>query len=478
MAHDRLEISIVPLSTVLATLPAPRLDSTYFTREGIAVESTLRDRPSDELCSVSSSILSFGAYALTNEFTYQEAGVPFLRCTDFRGGFVSFADNLFIDEEAHKLLNKSAIEPETVLLTMSGTVGQAAVALPEWNYPINSNQDVAKIRVEGIDPYFLATFFNSEYGQAQMRRLPVGSVQQHIFLSMIERLRVARFSDKLEAAIGALARKAYLMREGVGTSLAEAQEALLASLNVGNWSPPRALSFLETVGSVKAAGRFDADYFHPKHVYLEEVVCAGDFAVLADLAEFVRSGPAWPSSTFVGPDDQSGLPFVRIRNCKPGLIDVDLLDRLSPDGVAAFDVPMACAGDIAIGMDGIQWFYAGVLEGGAYINQRVGWVRLFEAGYDPLLLQLVINSPIGQAQLLRRMTIAQTVGHITLEDIRTLKVPLLSSDDALSISNHLRDAVAKKKQSVELLNRAKRVVEIAIRSGEEEAMQLLDKIAS
>jgi hypothetical protein len=154
-------------------------------------------------------VLSFGAYALTNNFGYQDSGIPFLRCTNIKNGFVSFADCLFIDEAAHRLLYKSNVSPETVLLTMSGSVGNAAVALPTWKYPINSNQDIAKIRTRDIDPYYLAAFLGSRYGQLQMERLPVGSVQQHIFLWMIEAILVARLNPVIEARIGDTMRSAY-----------------------------------------------------------------------------------------------------------------------------------------------------------------------------------------------------------------------------------------------------------------------------
>ena len=151
---------------------------------------------------------SFGAYALTNDFEYRETGIPFLRCQDVKNGFVTFGDCLYIDDEAHKLLHKSSVTPETVLLTMSGSVGNAAVALPNWGYPINSNQDIAKIRARDVDPYYLAAFLSSRYGQLQMERLPVGSVQQHIFLWMIESMLVTRLEFPIEARIGDVMRSA------------------------------------------------------------------------------------------------------------------------------------------------------------------------------------------------------------------------------------------------------------------------------
>lgn len=146
---------MVALSVVLGDNALQRIDSTFFTKAGLQTQHILASRSSQTIAKLSQSVLSFGAYALTNAFTYQDAGIPFLRCTDIKNGFVSFGDTLFIDDAANQLLVKSRVEPETVLLTMSGSVGQSAVAIPEWRYPINSNQDIAKIRVSDVDPYYL-----------------------------------------------------------------------------------------------------------------------------------------------------------------------------------------------------------------------------------------------------------------------------------------------------------------------------------
>jgi hypothetical protein len=56
------------------------------------------------------------------------------------------------------------------------------------------------------------------YGQLQIQRLPVGSVQQHVFLWMIEALAIARVGPA-EAKIGALMRDAYAARERAISSL-------------------------------------------------------------------------------------------------------------------------------------------------------------------------------------------------------------------------------------------------------------------
>lgn len=248
--------------------PVRRLDSQHFSKAGLAADAALRSRPHGTVASLSASVESFGAYALTNEFKYQEEGIPFLRCLNIKNGFVTFGDALHIDEDAHELLHKSAVLPETVMLTMSGSVGNAAVALPSWSYPINSNQDIAKIVTKSVDPYYLVAFLGGRFGQAQMERMPVGSVQQHIFLWMIEQMLVPRLGRGLEDAVSKVTRQAYAQNELSSEKLLGAEQKMEAALGVADWSPPEPLAYTASSKTALQAGRLDAQFFSPRVVSL------------------------------------------------------------------------------------------------------------------------------------------------------------------------------------------------------------------
>jgi type I restriction enzyme M protein len=210
-------------------------------------------------------IASFGAYALTNQFAYEEAGTPFLRCQDINNGFVNFDDVLFVDAKAHQLLVKSAVESGMVLLTMSGTVGETAVALPSWQYPVNSNQDIAKITpVDDLSPFYLRSFFASPTGQLQIRRLPVGSVQQHVFLWMIESVLVPRFSADFESHVARICERGYALSEAAERKVEHAGRKLqdaLAIQTITELDTP--IGYTAALSQVLGANRMDADYFSP-----------------------------------------------------------------------------------------------------------------------------------------------------------------------------------------------------------------------
>ena len=231
---DGLECSEIAYSYVMNQSDIFRLDSFYFLKEFIRGENILNQQPTIRLKNVSgASILSFGAYSLNNFVEYLDSGVPFIRCVDMKDGLIDTNTLTHISEAAHKLLYKSEVFPETILVSMSGSIGKVALASPDWEYPINSNQDIAKIRLgENLNPYYVYTFFQTKYGQNFMRREARGSVQQHVFLSQIEQIAVPLFSTKFYERIEQLNRTAFSFVEQSRRLFTDTEDILLSELGV------------------------------------------------------------------------------------------------------------------------------------------------------------------------------------------------------------------------------------------------------
>jgi type I restriction enzyme S subunit len=71
------------------------------------------------------------------------------------------------------------------------------------------------------------------------------------------------------------------------------------------------------------------------------------------------------------------------------------------------------------------------------------------------------------------MTIAHTVGHITLNDVRQALIPKVDRDTQDDITARVRDAHAAKTRARHLLEAAKRGVEIAVEESEDAALEYL-----
>ncbi len=229
---EGLEISEVSWKKVLENNLELRYDSDFFRKDFLQTESYLKSINHDRLINQISDLKSFGAYSLTNYVRFVEKGIPFIRCLNIKNGVVSFDDVLQIDLESNSLLWKSEVKPRMVLVTMSGTVGNATVALENWKYPMNSNQDIAKIETRNLNPFFLATFLNSRFGLLQMHRLQAGAIQQHLYLSQIEKLLIPKLSNDFQNQIESTVKLANQKREESHSLYQAAERALLERLEV------------------------------------------------------------------------------------------------------------------------------------------------------------------------------------------------------------------------------------------------------
>lgn len=111
-------------------------------------------------------------------------------------------------------------------------------------------------------------------------------------------------------------------------------------------------------------------------------------------------------------------------------------------------------------MDGIKYFYASLLEGECFVNQRVCHLSPRPAGtISAEYLVFIINSIVGQVQLMRDMTVATTVGHITDRDVAKLVIPTISKSFHDEITTLIRKSIDSKEESKRLLREAKARVE-------------------
>ena len=292
-----------------------RLDAQFYGASAIEAERVLKIGDWSYLKDLARSIKSFGAYSLNNAFEYRSGGIPFLRAIDIKNGLIDFSKVLYVDDQANALLWKSQIKPETVLLTMSGTVGESSVATAEMPYPMNSSQDIAKIVTNDlVNPYYLAVFLQSSYGKAQTLRMPIGSVQQHIFLWQINRLVVPLFGREFQSSIESVYKAALLVEKNSNEIYGQAQTLLLSELGIAHWQPGHKLSFVKNLSDTRHARRMDADYFQPKY---DEMVAAirnyhGGWDTLGNLVTAQKC-------VEVGKDEylDEGIPFVRGEQPEP-----------------------------------------------------------------------------------------------------------------------------------------------------------------
>ena len=251
---------------------AHRLDAKYYQPEYLEIAKRLRLLPHKTLGDISDSIVSFGAYALTSLIEWRDEGIPFIVAENVKEGFINLEGVRHISEMSDEILKKSRVKKGQVLLSMSGSVGNAAVA---YNIPakLNSNQDIVKIKLkENFSPFAATAFLNSRYGQMQVLRLPVGSVQQHIFLWQTKSLLIPIFPIAITNSIEKTYKKGLEQLKNSKSLYSQAEELLLKELGLKDFEPKDELSYVVNLSDVKSAHRADAAYFQPKYDKLKSKI--------------------------------------------------------------------------------------------------------------------------------------------------------------------------------------------------------------
>lgn len=415
------------------------------------------------------SLRSFGAYSLNNEVEYQTSGIPFIRGINLKNGLINFSDLIYINENAHHLLCKSEVKPETILLSMSGTIGDVAIALPTFNYPINSNQDIAKIDLpKKENVYYTYAFLRSKYGQNYLKREARGSVQQHVYLSQMENFRIPLFDFGFQKKIEETILRGFGAFENSKTRYSQAEQLLLSELGLQNWQPTAEnINEKSFKDSFLATGRLDAEYYQPK--YEKILSCVNKFET-KELGKIVSISKSIEPGSEAYQD--SGIPFIRVSNIsKFGLSDTDIFlnrDKYENDLLKPKKDTILLTKDGSVGIAYKVEKDLDAITSGALLH-----LKIVDNDFLPDYLTLVLNSIVVKLQS-ERDSGGSIIQHWKPSEIEQVVIPKISFEKQQQISELIQESFALKQQSEHLLKVAKRAVEIAIEEDEGKAMEYIE----
>lgn len=462
---EGLEVSEVNYSYVVEN-NILRLDSNYFSKEFLNDELLISSTKYSKLKSLTSSILSFGAYSLNNEVEYLDKGVPFVRGVNLKNGRIDLNDVIYISNDTHKLLWKSEVVPSTVLLSMSGTIGDVAIASKNLNYPLNSNQDIAKIVPKEISSEYLYLFLISKFGQNFLKREARGSVQQHVYLSQIEEFNIPMFSPNFVGNIESLVYSSDEKYERFQKYYTQAENLLLETLGLQNFQPSTgAVNVKPLKESFLNSGRLDAEYYQPKYEDLFNQLKSLKHKLLGSVVSIKKS--IEPGSSAY---QESGIPFVRVSNLnKFGIAkpEIHLDEKEYGKVIKPKKNTVLLSKDGSVGIAYKVEDDLNCITSGAILHLTVKDKDLL-----PDYLTLVLNSFVVKMQA-ERDAGGSIIQHWKPSEIQEVIIPIAEKHIQKQITQLLQESFVLKAESEKLLAIAKRAVEVAIEQNEEVALTFI-----
>ena len=242
----------------------------------------------------------------------------------------------------------------------------------------------------------------------------------------------------------------------------------MQSLGLANWETPEPLSYVRHSSEAFAAGRLDADYFRPRVLALMDLL-GRDGLTLGEVA---------PARHEIFKPREAGATFDYIE-----IGDMRNDGTVGATELATTDAPSRAtqhvrAGDVLTStVRPIRRLSAvvGPTQDGAVCSS--GFVVLNPIKVSPSTLVTYLRLP-GICELMDLHTSASLYPAISERDLLRLPIPHISEAAQQAIDTYVGAAHSAKQRATQLLEAAKRAVEIAIEASEAAALAYVHEVVS
>lgn len=469
-----LEATEVFCSEALRGTETSRIDPEYFKRDAIVALSKIGN-------SQLLGELVLDGYRVVYETTQavdrdqgEKMNLPyFLQAADISTPFINAEGMICVPEADWIRYPKGHIVPGELLIEVKGKAEKVALVPDDFPAKTLVTGTCFKLTTKNqVDRYFLAAYLICRYGQALKDRLKSNLLVAYIAKDDLYGLPVPLVSNIFKNQLQRCFEAVFAAHGQARFALEQGEQTLLHALGLNVWTPPEALSYVRSSNEAFAAGRFDAEYFHPAKAQALADLRAASNVCVGDLFDSIRE--LWqPAEATSGP----------VRN-------YDLTDALNPfldptkrpvapEEIASTKKQIA-AGDLVVSrLRSYLREIAVVLPG-----DQVPSV----ASTEFVVLRPKKGSPLSVEALLiyLRSRLPQIVfkwsqdgsNHPRFDERELLNLPLpkvLISGQASYLAA-VREMVAQRQRATQLLDAAKRAVEIAIEDSEAAALAYLEAL--
>lgn len=454
---DGLECKEVLLSEVRYNKDS-RIDSTFYTMQ-LSRNRLLRYEPIEKY-------LSYAQYGVSKDMNTESKGYPIYRMNELHCGLCDLTTDKYV-ELTNEDFDKTCLHDGDVLFNRTNSydkVGRTGIY-----YSHNTHQTFASYLVRFIPDNinllseYLTAFLNTRYGIQEIRRRARQSINQtNVNPEEVKRILIPILNIELQVYIKSLYRFADALRVKATNRYKEAETELAKWLNIRIEAQTAPVVSEKAISnSFNVTGRLDAEYYQPKYdKYVEEVLS-------------YRNGYTQIVSEFEPINTQCDrkkeeYPYVEI-----GDINVS-------DGVASYNtictenLPanakiMTKKGDIIVSTVRPNRGAVSILETDDLLVSGAFTVLREKGEYKKEVLQTLLRTDMYRDWLLQ-----YNVGtsYPVIKDIDVLKmpIPVFEHDIQDLVADKIQESFSLRRKSKQLLEDAKRAVEIAIEQGEESAI--------
>ncbi|MCM3712466.1 restriction endonuclease subunit S [Alkalihalobacillus oceani] len=355
-------------------------------------------------------------------------------------------DNVYMPEKDYKRLVKYAVMPDDLLISVVGTLGNVAIVPQNIEGIFSCKSTVFRDSI--IDPYYLLAYFNSKYGRDCLLRRQRGAIQTGLNKDDLKTVPVPIY-PKEEKNIADLVRSSLELATKSKDIFVQAQQVLEKALGLAKLHLKKTKCYEANYGEIVSGSRVDAEFYHPHSKEIYELDCFNKSVPLKEMFTILRGQT--PSSYF-----KEGIPVLKTKNIRTPIIDESKINDFVNNSGKYITTRM---NDLIIASMGVgslgRISYVFEESTNAIIDGTLRILR-FKEGYELDIIPTLLFLTSSYGQVLIYQGIVGSTGIISLPDyhLRNIKIPILDSKIARSLTSLVLDGYNLKKESERLIREA------------------------
>ncbi|MBQ4645969.1 MAG: restriction endonuclease subunit S [Candidatus Gastranaerophilales bacterium] len=467
-----MKYSIVSFKNVLTDNEIFRYDADYFHPNALKVLSIMKSK---KYCLIEKAfdVTKLAGFEYTEYFTQENMASTdnyiALTSKNIQNEELNLQEYITIDKLiADGNLKRSKLQKGDVILSYTGEY-RRALTLFEDNYQLGPNICLIRNKDLGLKSTYLSTFLNSRLGQVILDKEKTLSAQPTVAMSRIRKIPIPLVSESFQNVIDKCIKLKYFNIENSKKTYKQAEELLSKEFNLSNWQPKYKLYSIKKYSDVKNVNRFDAEYFQPKY---DEII------------EKIKSYPGgWDyiRSLF----NQNKKSFVLDKDTKYNYVEIGSVNtsngEITPEIISGRDLPANAKiklfnGDILISKVRTYRGAVAIIESSDYIGS--GAFAVLQEKTETIINKETLYTFLKLKPILD-LTLKYNTGTsyptITDEDVLNMPIPKFNQDIQSVIKKNVQECKKMQLQSKQLLEIAKRGVEMAIEENEDIATEWINE---
>jgi len=443
---------------------AKRIDAEYYKPEYLRIDSKIK-RSHNYL--LNQLIISFSSGKNLLQIPYDVKRVSFIRTQNVRPIIISKEGLTSVDPS---VTNFDLLEEGDILFVRVGEgVGNSSVVTPRWAKNTFSD-NVIRLKLKEINPYFVVVYLNSEIGSKYLERVKKGSARSLISKENIGLIRIYKPSEDMEIACKKMIIEAENLIIKSENLYSQAETLLLEELGLKDFKPKYQKTYTAKLSDAFTAHRIDAEYFQPAYEEVIEKIrnYPNGFSKLLKHVENIKPDfdpKKYPDNIFL---------YIELADIDSSIGIVHSVNKIKGEEAPSRARRILKKGDVIVSS------VEGSLEKVALIDEEhdgclasTGFFQFRPLDILPEVLLVLSKTIVLQSQLKKKCS-GTILTAVPKESLRDIIIPLIPLSTQQKIASLVQQSHEARKRAKELLEIAKKAVEIAIEKNESKALEFLE----